>query len=164
MTALALVTLERHFCSQGTLNVWLVTTGGSATNDVNYLAVTNKLTWNSGDVQPKTVAIPILEDAVVEPADLVVNLSLLSPTVNKATNSIYFGSISNALLTIVNTDSRGQVAFASPTYFVNENGGAATHPARAHRRFGSSPSRFIMPPPIIPPSPAAAITFPPAAP
>ena len=65
---------------------------------------------------------------MAEATNLFVNLSLLSPSVNKVTNSVYLGSISNALLTIVNTDSRGQVAFTSPSYFVNENGGAAIIP------------------------------------
>ena len=58
------------------------TQDGTATNGLNYFGVTNTLTWNNGDLAPKTIAIPILDDGVEETNDLTVNLRLSSATVN----------------------------------------------------------------------------------
>ena len=85
--------------------------------------MTNTLTWNNGDIAPKVIAIPILDDGVVETNDLTVNLRLRSATLNGTNNPAALIGTINATLSIANTDFRGQVAFSTATYNVNENGG-----------------------------------------
>jgi uncharacterized repeat protein (TIGR01451 family)/uncharacterized delta-60 repeat protein len=120
----AYVTVTRNGSSAGTLGVQFSTSDGTATNGVNYLGMTNyQLTWNNGDVTPQVIAIPLLDDGVVETNNLTVNLQLSSATLNGTTNSAALIGRTNATLAIVNTDYRGQVAFSTPAYRVNENGG-----------------------------------------
>ena len=119
----AFVTVTRNGSSAGTLGVQFSTSDGTATNGVNYLGLTNTLTWNNGDVASKVIAIPVLDDGVVETANLTVNLQLSSATLNGSPNSAALIGRTNATLSIVNTDSRGQVAFSTPVYNVNGNGG-----------------------------------------
>jgi uncharacterized repeat protein (TIGR01451 family)/uncharacterized delta-60 repeat protein len=119
----AYVTVTRNGSSAGTLGVQFSTSDGTATNGVNYLGVTNTLTWNNGDVAPKVIAIPVRNDGVVETNSLTVNLQLSSATLNGSTDPAALIGQTNATLSIVNTDSRGQVAFSTPVYNVNGNGG-----------------------------------------
>jgi len=119
----AMVTLIRNGSSAGTLGVQLFTSDGSATNGVNYLGITNNYTWNNGDVAPKVIAIPVLDDGVVETNNLSVNLHLSSATLNGGADPAALIGQTNATLSIVNTDSRGQLAFSTPVYSVNGNGG-----------------------------------------
>jgi uncharacterized delta-60 repeat protein/uncharacterized repeat protein (TIGR01451 family) len=115
----------------GSLNVEGVTvavTAGSAVNGVNFAGSTNVLTWASGDVTAKTISIPVFDDGIVT-SNLTVNLRLLNGTVNGTNNNLVLGGIfTNAILEITNTDAVGFVGFSSPTYSVNENGGAAIFP------------------------------------
>ena len=46
----ALITVTRNGSSSGTLGVEFSTADGTATNELNYLGLTNTLTWNNGDV------------------------------------------------------------------------------------------------------------------
>ena len=107
----------------GTLAVEFSTTNGTAISGVNYLGLTNTLTWNNGEIAPKIVAIPLLQDGLVETNDMTVNLRLRSATLNGTNDSAALIGTINATLSITNSDFRGQVAFSSPGYTVNENGG-----------------------------------------
>ena len=119
----AYVTVTRNGSSAGTLSVQFSTSDGTATNGVNYLGLTNTLSWNNGDITSRTVAIPLLDDGVVETNNLTINLQLRSATLNGTNNSAALIGRINATLSIVNSDFRGQVAFSTATYNVNENGG-----------------------------------------
>jgi len=119
----ARVTVTRSGGSVGTLTVEFSTQDGTATNGLNYLGMTNTLTWNNGDIAAKVIAIPVLDDGVVEANDLTVNLQLSSATVNGTNNPAVLRGTTNATLAIVNTDFRGQVRFSTDSYSVNENGG-----------------------------------------
>ncbi len=119
----ALVTVTRNGSSAGTLGVQFSTSDGTATNGMNYFGVTNTLVWNNGDVAPKVIAIPVLDDGVVETNNLTVNLQLSSATLNGSPDPAALIGRTNATLSIINTDSRGQVAFSTPVYNVNGNGG-----------------------------------------
>ncbi len=119
----ALVTVTRNGGSVGTLNVQFATSDGTATNGLNYLGLTNTLVWNNGDITPRVVAIPLLDDGVVETSNLTVNLQLSSATVNGTTNSSALIGLINAVLIITNSDFQGQLSFSTATYNVNDNGG-----------------------------------------
>ena len=126
----AMVTVIRNGSSAGTLGVQFSTSDGSATNSVssatngvNYRGITKTLTWNNGDVAPQVIAIPVLDDGVVETNSLSVNLRLSSATLNGGADPAALIGQTNATLLIVNTDSRGQLAFSTPVYNVNGNGG-----------------------------------------
>jgi uncharacterized delta-60 repeat protein len=111
--------------SLGTLTVQYATTNGTAVSGVDYIGATNTLTWNSGDVSPRVVSIPLLNPGAVG-ANKQFSVRLLNPTVNSAGNAALFGLITNATLVITNDNSVGTLQFASSSYLVNENGGYAT--------------------------------------
>lgn len=122
--AAAIISVNRSGGSQGTLSVYYATSNGTAVAGVDYTGVTNSLTWNPGDITPKTFTILINDDQLVN-GDRTVNLRLRSPTINGVTNTTVLGSISNAVLTIQDNDAYGIVAFTRSVYNVNENGGPA---------------------------------------
>ncbi|PWU12314.1 MAG: hypothetical protein C5B50_21720 [Verrucomicrobia bacterium] len=125
----AYIAIERHTCGAGTLAVTFSTLDGTALNGIHYLGLTNRLTWNNGDVQPKIIPIAVFDDNIVETSNLTVNLLLRDASLNGLTNNaLYLGSISNAVLSITNTDSLGTLAFSAASYDVNENGGFAIIP------------------------------------
>src|SRR5205807_10166572 len=62
----ALITVTRNGGGAGTLTVGFATTNGTALSGVNYLGVTNTLTWANNDISPRTIAIPLLDDGIVE--------------------------------------------------------------------------------------------------
>jgi uncharacterized delta-60 repeat protein len=114
--------------SLGSVSVQYATTDGSAFSGTNYIGATNTLSWNSGDVSPKIITIPLLNPGVVGP-DKQFSVSLFNPTnssVGSAPSLLASGVISNATLTIINDNSSGSLQFSAPTYTVNENGGYAT--------------------------------------
>jgi uncharacterized delta-60 repeat protein/uncharacterized repeat protein (TIGR01451 family) len=120
----AIITVNRGGGSQGTLGVYYSTSDGTAVAGTDYTGVTNALVWNPGDVTPKTFTIPLNNDGLVK-GNLTVNLHLRSPTINGVTNAIAQGSVSNAVLTIMDVDAYGLVAFTRSVYNVMENGGPA---------------------------------------
>lgn len=111
--------------SLGTVTVGYQTTNASAMNGVDYLGLTNILTWNSGDVSPRTISVPLLNPGIVG-TNKQFGVKLFSPTVNAVTNLALMGIISNATLTISNDNNYGTIQLSSPSYIVNENGGYAT--------------------------------------
>ncbi len=121
----AVVAVNRVGSSAGTLTAQFATTNGTATALTNYLSLSTNLVWNNGDVQPKYLTIPLLDDGVVQTNALTVNMRLFNATFNGTNNPLSIGSISNATLYITNTDSYGTLTWSTPTYLVNENGGYA---------------------------------------
>jgi uncharacterized delta-60 repeat protein len=121
----AIISVSRAGSSAGTLTVYASATSGTAISGIDFLGVTNLLTWSDGDTGIKTFVVPLLDDAEIEP-DVTVMLQLYSPTLNTVTNPLSLGAISNATLTIVNDDLLGAVSFSTSTYLANEHGGPVT--------------------------------------
>jgi len=118
-------TVTRTVGGQGTLTLQYGTANGTALNGVDYLGATNSLTWNSGDVSPRTVAIPLINNNLVGPnKQFAVNI--FNAALNGTNLPSLLGSITNAVMAIVNDNSYGTFQFSSPGYQVNENGGYAT--------------------------------------
>ncbi len=111
--------------SLGTLTIQYATANGTATNGIDYMGSTNTLTWNSGDVSPRAVSIPLLNPGVVG-TNKQFAVSLFNPTANGSGAPSLFGLITNATLVISNNNNAGTLQFASPSYLVNSNGGYAT--------------------------------------
>jgi len=124
----ATITLKRSGGSQGTVKVWYKTINGTASSGTDYSGVTNVLTWNAGDTANKSFTVPLLDNLLVD-GNRTVNLQLSSPTINNVTNYALFGPTGpttlNSVLTILDDDAYGSLAFSAPTYSVNENGGPA---------------------------------------
>ena len=125
----AYVSMNRLGGSAGVISVNMIAAGGTAVNGVNYIASTNALTWNSGDVTTKTIAIPVMDDGIVT-SNLTVNLRLTNALVNTVfnPNALGLSQFTNAVLTITNVDSTGTVQFTSPIYSVKKFGGYALIP------------------------------------
>ena len=121
----ALVTVTRSGSSSGTLTVYCAATNGTAIAPGDFTAVTNQLTWVNGDVTPKTLVVPLLDDSVVETNETV-SLRIFAATLNGVTNAASIGPVSTATLSIVNDDLRGLVQFSTTNYLASENGGPAT--------------------------------------
>ena len=120
----ALITVNRNGGSVGTLNVQFATQDGTATNKFNYQGATNTLVWNNGNVTPRIIAIPLIDDGIVETNPMTVNLQLSSATVNGTANlNVLKYGVTNAVLYITNSDFQGQLSFSTANYNVNENGG-----------------------------------------
>ncbi|HUZ08456.1 MAG TPA: Calx-beta domain-containing protein, partial [Candidatus Paceibacterota bacterium] len=114
--------------SLGSISVQYATADGSALNGVDYSGATGTLNWNSGDVSPRIVTIPLIQTQTVG-ANKQFSVSLFNPTnssVGSAPSLLASGVISNATLTIINDNSYGALQFSAPAYNVNENGGYAT--------------------------------------
>src|SRR4029077_5119136 len=120
----AIITVNRSGGSQGTLAAYYATSNGTAIAGTDYTGVTNSLVWNPGDITPKTFTVLINDDQLVN-GNRTVNLRLRSATINGVTNTLAQGSVSNAVLTILDDDAYGTVAFTRSVYDVNENGGPA---------------------------------------
>ena len=115
----AVITISRTGASAGTATVQIATSNGTATAGSDYTAVTQTVTFNSGETS-KTVNIPITDDLLNEP-DETVNLTL-----SNVGGSGALGTPLTAVLTIANDDpTGGYIKFSSPTYSVAE-GGVAT--------------------------------------
>ena len=75
----ASIVIERSQGEGGSVSIQFSTGGGTATAGQDYTAVTQTLTWGSGDGSNKTVLIPILNDSVAEGVEIV-QLTLSNPT------------------------------------------------------------------------------------
>jgi uncharacterized delta-60 repeat protein len=106
-----------------------------AINGVNYLGVTNVLTWGNQDISVKTMSIQTLQDSTVD-GNLNVNLSLFEATNVGATYNDSGilnpnGGPTNATLTILESDSYGTLNFAAPlsyglpNFMIAQNAGQA---------------------------------------
>ena len=91
--------------SSGAVGVTFSTSNGSATAGSDYTAVNQTVSFADGDTASKTVNIPIINDATIEPNETV-NLALSNPTPGGAT----LGNPSTATLTILNDDFPGDLA------------------------------------------------------
>ena len=118
------VTVARTVGSLGTLTVQYATTNGTATNGIDYIGSTNTLSWTSGDVSPRTISIPLLNNHVIGTSKQF-GLALSNPTLNGSPASALFATnaITNAVVVINNDNNYGSFQFNAATYIVNERGG-----------------------------------------
>ncbi len=123
----ATITVTRNVGSKGTLTVQCASTNGTAINGVDYIGFTNTLTWNNGDVTPRTITIPLLNSGVIG-AGKQFGIALYNPTLNAVSTPSLFAAngTTNATVFINNDNSYGSFQFSSPSYIVNENGGYST--------------------------------------
>ena len=112
----ALVTLHRLGGSVGQLQVNLGVSAGTAINGSDFTGLTNTVVWVNGDVAPKTVAFPLLDDSSVE-GNETVSLLLFNhfPVASTAL-------VNTATLTIVEDDAYGSLSFSQPYYDADERG------------------------------------------
>jgi uncharacterized repeat protein (TIGR01451 family)/uncharacterized delta-60 repeat protein len=120
----AYIGVTRLGSSAGLLSVQFSTIDNNAIAGVNYSAVSTNLSWPHGDVVTKYVPIPLTRDGLFQETNfLTVGLRLSSARINGNLSPVNMGIKSNSVLTIVNADFRGQLAFGVPIYSANENGG-----------------------------------------
>ena len=118
--------INRISGSYGTITVQYATTNGTAINGIDYVGMTNTLTWNSGDVASQVISIPLLNPGVVGTGNKQFGVNLFNPTYNSAATPALFGLITNSSLTISNNNNAGTLQLSAASYIVNENGGYAT--------------------------------------
>lgn len=125
----ATVTVNRVGGSKGVLTVAVGTSDITASNGINYIGVTNQLTFQNGSITPQTVTIQTLQDNVVE-GPKTLSVALFNATNQgvslAASNNLIVAYPSNAVLTIQDTDSNGNFSFSVPNYTVLQNAGEAT--------------------------------------
>jgi uncharacterized repeat protein (TIGR01451 family) len=113
----AFITLVRSGAVGQPVSVTFSTANGTAFSPSDYTAVSTVVSWAANDVTPKTVAIPIVADAISEGSETV-NLQLSNP-VNATIDPLAGASVLNIV------DNAGLVAFASASYSVVEGSGNA---------------------------------------
>ena len=118
------VTVTRTVGSKGTLTVQCASTNGSAISGTDYTGFTNTLTWNNGDVSPRTIIVSLLNSGQIGESKQF-GVLLYNPTNNAVSAPSLFAAsgMTNAVVTINNDNSYGTFHFSAPSYVVNENGG-----------------------------------------
>jgi uncharacterized delta-60 repeat protein/uncharacterized repeat protein (TIGR01451 family) len=112
----AVITLIRSGVATGEVSVVLSTSNLTAIAGQDYLYTSNVVKWAAGDLAPKTVLIPLLDDAIPEGTEEVA-LILSNPSGGVVIETNF------AILKIV--DNAGFIAFGSQYYRVNEDQGYA---------------------------------------
>lgn len=112
----AQIIFERLGGTVGELSVRFTATNGTAVAGVDFVGVTNTLTWVHGDASRKVVQIPLLDNLVVGSPTKTVTLRLSNPSVAGAI-SVSFGT-----LTITEDDTPGVLSFSHAAYDVDERG------------------------------------------
>jgi subtilisin family serine protease len=114
----ATITVVRTGSTAGQATVNYATSNGTAIAGTHYTATSGTLTLNPGE-SSKTFTVGLVDNTVVN-ADRTVKLKLTSPT------GAMLGNPFTAVLTIVNDDNGGAIAFADPSFSGDENAGVAT--------------------------------------
>jgi uncharacterized delta-60 repeat protein len=108
----AVLTVRRVGGTTGQITVQVVTSGGSATPGVDYIDLTNTVTFKQAETQ-KTLNIPVLDDTELE-GDETVNLKLVN-----VTGGANLGPQPTAVLVIESDDS--SIGFSAAEYAITEN-------------------------------------------
>jgi Calx-beta domain len=112
----ATITVTRAGGSAGAVGVTVATSNGTATAPSDYTAVTQTVSFATGDTANKTINVPIINNTINEPAETV-NLTLSSPT-----GGATVGNPGSAVLTITDDDSAPSPTLtASPTTIARGN-------------------------------------------
>jgi 6-phosphogluconolactonase (cycloisomerase 2 family) len=119
------VTVTRTGGSEGQVSVeYLVTNESTARSNADYTGGTGKLTWASGDDEPKRLQITLIDDSAVE------ELETLTFTLANPTKGATLGDHQSATLTITDNDVAGvvpipgAVQFAQSAYQADEEEGS----------------------------------------
>ena len=107
------VIVSRTVGSKGSLTVQYATTNGTAISGVDYVGVTNTLSWNNGDVTPRAITIPLIANNLIGSTKQFA-INLFNPTLNGASAPSLFGAVTNATLLIINDNSYGTFQFSAP--------------------------------------------------
>jgi hypothetical protein len=116
------LSVNRTNGGNGAVTVQYNTASGTAYAGSDFTTTSGSLNWASGDTSPKTVTIPILDDATFE-GNEAFTLSLSNPT-----GGATLGSPFSATVTIVDNEQAptGNLQFAVATSSVNEAAGTVT--------------------------------------
>ncbi|HTO11676.1 MAG TPA: Calx-beta domain-containing protein, partial [Candidatus Binatia bacterium] len=114
----AAITLERTGSLAGVLTVNFDTSNNTAFAGIDYTTVSGAVTFPAG-VSQVTVAVPIIDNTTVAP-DKTLGLALSAPSAG-----VIPPGRGAAILTIKDDDKAGTLAFPSPGFIVQENGGPA---------------------------------------
>jgi fibro-slime domain-containing protein/uncharacterized repeat protein (TIGR01451 family) len=118
----ALVTATRTGGSDGRVTVDYAAAAGSATAGQDFTPVTGTLVWEDGDDTPKTFAVPILDDTIVEPNETVL-LQLQNPG-----GGAGLGTPSEGTLLILDDDARPALGATKTDTLVDADGDGAAGP------------------------------------
>jgi hypothetical protein len=105
----ATITVVRDGGTTGAVSVTYATSDGTALDGLDYIGVTGTLHWGDGDGLPKSFAVPLLDDALVE-GDETVLLELTDPT-----GGALLGVPATAVLTIIDDESIPPSVLEIPT-------------------------------------------------
>ncbi|MDM8567223.1 Calx-beta domain-containing protein [Candidatus Halobeggiatoa sp. HSG11] len=116
------LSITRAGGSGGEVSVTYATKDGTAIAGDDYAAVNNTLTWQTGEMNAKTIQIPVFTDGILEDNEnLTVELS------NISTGSVLGNTISATItLTDPPPNPAGILQFSSPSYVASEGNGVAT--------------------------------------
>lgn len=118
--AAILITITRGGGTQNTVTVAYATSDGTAKAGTNYAATSGSVTFAPGQTTA-TFSVPIIDDGVYQPTNILFNLTLSNPT-----GGGFLGFQKTATVTIVETDQPGSLEFSAGSYSVNQNGGSVT--------------------------------------
>jgi hypothetical protein len=143
------VTITRSSGNQGAVSVALTTSNLTAIGGFDYTPVSAKVTFADGDTTPKSVLVPIIDDATVE-GDQTLQLTLASPT-----NAAVLGTPSVAILTIHDNEPppAAPVLSASPGLKQLQMSWTAASGASSYKLFykpTSTVSRYLQIGPTLP--------------
>jgi hypothetical protein len=116
----ATIAVTRSGGTSGAVSVDYATSDGTATAGADYTAAVGTLTWSDGESGAKTFSVAIVNDTSPESSQTV-NLTLSNPA-----GGATLGSPASAVLTIIDNDNPGTLAFGAATYSVNETNGSVT--------------------------------------
>ncbi|HAX85517.1 MAG TPA: hypothetical protein DCY91_04425, partial [Cyanobacteria bacterium UBA11370] len=114
-TPVAAVTVTRSGVSNGAVSATINLQDGTAQSPSDYTNTPITVNFADGETS-KTVAIPIINDAIIEP-DETVQLTLTNPT-----GGAIIGQQNSATLTILANDALGTLSFSSPQFSLIEDG------------------------------------------
>lgn len=120
--AAATVTVTRSNGSDTAVSVAYASANGTARAGIEYTAVSGRLDWAAGDASPRTITVPVQDDALRD-RDKALTLRL-SAVQGGAT----IGGINPATLTIRDNEppQAGQLQFSANTYAADEAAATAT--------------------------------------
>jgi hypothetical protein len=112
------ITVQR-LGGDGAVGATVVLESVTATPASDYVATQIPVSWDAGDVSPKVISVPILDDHLDEPAETL-TLRLVNPTGGATIRH----PLGDSTLNIVDDDDAGTIQFSTPVYFFGEDGTA----------------------------------------
>lgn len=126
------IAVQRVGSDVGEFSVLVSTTDGTATAPANYTAISERVVWNDGDAESKTVNITLQDDSEVnDDRNFSVQLSAPEPSA-----STTITADDTTVVTVV--DDETTVAFATATYTVVEGGSVEISVTRAGSTSGAA--------------------------